>query len=65
MSGLTDFTQRAADLVWGTPLVSLLLGGGVFFLILSRAIPYRRFGHGLAVLMGRYDTPDAVGEISH
>ena len=65
MSGLTDFTQRTADLVWGTPLVSLLLGGGVFFLILSRAIPYRRFGHGLAVLMGRYDTPDAVGEISH
>ena len=31
MSGLTDFTQRAAELVWGTPLVSLLLGGGVFF----------------------------------
>ena len=65
MSGLTELTQRAADLVWGTPLVSLLLGGGLFFLILSRATPYRRLGHGIAVLLGRYDTPDAAGEISH
>ena len=65
MSGLTELTQRAADLVWGTPLVSLLLGGGLFFLILSRATPYRRLGHGIAVLLGRYDTPEAAGEISH
>ena len=25
----------------------------------------QRFGHGVAVLLGRYDTPDAAGEISH
>ena len=65
MSNLEAFTQKFADGVWGTPLVILLLGGGLFFLIISRAIPYRRLGHGVAVLMGRYDTPDAVGEISH
>ena len=65
MNRLDTFAQQFADAVWGTPLVILLLGGGLFLLILSRATPYRRFGHGVAVLLGRYDTPDAAGEISH
>ena len=65
MNRLETFAQQFADAVWGTPLVILLLGGGLFFLILSRAPPYRRLGHGIAVLLGRYDTPDAAGEISH
>ena len=43
---LETFAQQFADAVWGTPLVILLLGGGLFFLILSLATPYRRFGHG-------------------
>jgi AGCS family alanine or glycine:cation symporter len=51
--------------VWGTPLVALLLGGGCFFVIASRALPYRYMGHAIAILRGRYDTPDANGEISH
>jgi AGCS family alanine or glycine:cation symporter len=54
-----------ADTVWGTPLVALLLGGGCFFIIASRALPYRYMGHAIAILRGRYDTPDANGEISH
>jgi AGCS family alanine or glycine:cation symporter len=43
----------------------LLLGGGCFFVIASRALPYRYMGHAIAILRGRYDTPDANGEISH
>mgnify|MGYP001233340523 FL=1 len=65
MNSLETFAQQFADTVWGTPLVILLLGGGLFFFFISRATPYRRFGHGIAVLLGRYDTPDAAGEISH
>ena len=65
MNSLETFAQQFADTVWGTPLVILLLGGGLFFCFISRATPYRRFGHGVAVLLGRYDTPDATGEISH
>ena len=63
MNRLESFAQQFADAVWDTPLVILLLGGGLFFLVLSRETPYRRLGHGVAVLMGRYDTPDAAGEI--
>ena len=54
-----------ADAVWGLPMVALLLGGGAFFLIVSRALPYRDLGHAFAVMSGRYDTPDEAGELSH
>lgn len=65
MASLELFAQQFADIVWGTPLVVLLLGGGCFFVIASRAMPYRYMGHAVAILMGRHDTPDAPGEISH
>ncbi len=65
MNSLEAFSQHFANAVWGTPLVILLLGGGLFFLIVSRAAPYRYLGHAVAVLLGRFDTPHAAGEISH
>jgi len=54
-----------SDLAWGTPLLVLLLGGGLFFLIYSRLLPFRYFGHGLAILRGKYDNPDEPGQINH
>lgn len=65
MDALEIFSQQLVNTVWGTPLVALLLGGGCFFIIASRALPYRYMGHAIAILRGRYDTPDASGEISH
>jgi AGCS family alanine or glycine:cation symporter len=54
-----------SDLAWGTPLLVLLLGGGLFFLIYSRMLPFRYFRHALAILMGRYDDPNEPGQINH
>lgn len=51
--------------MWGTPLVVLLVGGGLFFLIYSRFIPYRYFFHSINILRGKYDDPDDPGDISH
>ena len=51
--------------MWGTPLVVLLVGGGLFFLIYSRFIPYRYFFHSIQILRGKYDDPDDPGDISH
>ncbi len=53
-----------ADTAWGMPLLALLLGGGLFFLIYSRFLPYRHFGHGLEVLSGKYEDPNAPGDIT-
>ncbi|MDX1455677.1 MAG: amino acid carrier protein, partial [Gammaproteobacteria bacterium] len=51
--------------MWGTPLIVLLVGGGCYFLLHSRALPYRHFGHAIDILRGKYDNPDADGDIPH
>ncbi|MEQ9264516.1 MAG: alanine/glycine:cation symporter family protein [Balneolaceae bacterium] len=51
--------------MWGTPLVVLLCGGGLYFMIYSRMTPYRYFGHAVNILRGKYDDPDDPGDINH
>lgn len=51
--------------MWGTPLVILLCGGGLFFMIYSGFTPFRYFRHAVYVLSGRYDDPDDPGDINH
>ena len=62
---LEHYSAAFADAVWGTPTVILLLGGGLFFAIYSRLLPYRHFGHAIGLMLGRHDTPDQPGELSH
>lgn len=47
------------------PLVYLLVGGGLFFMIYSRFAPFKYFMHALEILRGKYDDPDDPGDISH
>jgi AGCS family alanine or glycine:cation symporter len=54
-----------SDYAWGLPLVLLLIGGGLYLLVLSRFLPFRYIGHAIQVLRGKYDNPDDPGEISH
>ncbi len=54
-----------ADFVWGTPLLILLLGGGIFFTFYSRFIPFRYLKHSITIIRGKYDNPDEPGQISH
>jgi AGCS family alanine or glycine:cation symporter len=51
--------------MWGMPLVYLLVGGGLFFLIYSRFVPFKFLKHSLDILRGKYDDPDDPGDISH
>ena len=46
-------------------LLYLLFRGGLFFAVFSRSSPFRRLGHGLALLLGRHQEKDAPGEVSH
>ncbi len=50
---------------WGMPLLVLLIGGGSFFMIYSRFLPFKYFGHAINILRGKYDDPNDPGEISH
>ena len=51
--------------MWGTPLLVLLLGGGIFFMFYSRFLPFKYFSHAIGIIRGKYDDPDEEGEINH
>ena len=60
-----QFIINAANFVWGTPVLILLLGGGLYFLLYSRLVPLRYFGHALGILSGKYDDPNEPGQLKH
>jgi AGCS family alanine or glycine:cation symporter len=62
---LERWSAAFSGFMWGFPLVTLLVGGGLFFLIYSRFLPFRFLKHAIDVLAGRYDDPDDPGDINH
>jgi alanine or glycine:cation symporter, AGCS family len=62
---MSEFLKVASGWLWGFPLLVLLLGGGVFFTFYSRFLPFLYLGHGVRVLLGKYDDERAPGEVSH
>ena len=65
MEHLNHYISEFASFAWGLPLLILLIGGGIYLLILSRFLPFRFFMHAIKVLRGKYDNPNDPGEISH
>ncbi|MFS4468513.1 alanine/glycine:cation symporter family protein [Maribacter sp. 2210JD10-5] len=63
MNQLNDFLVKAIS---GTewPMFILLIGGGLFLVLYSKFLPYRFFGHAIAVIRGKYDDKNAKGDVS-
>ncbi|GMN07090.1 sodium:alanine symporter family protein [Croceitalea sp. MTPC5] len=63
MEQLNDFLVKAIS---GTewPMFILLIGGGVFLVLYSKFLPYRFFGHAIAITRGKYDDATAKGDVS-
>jgi len=47
------------------PLVILLIGGGLYLLILTHFLPFKYLKHAIQVTLGKYDDKNDEGEISH
>ena len=64
---LERFASNLASWAWGTPLLVLLVGGGLCFTIISRLAPFRYLGHGIALVLGHHDDEQdpRYGHISH
>lgn len=60
---MNEFISALATGIW-TPILFLLIIGGVFFLFYSRFIQYRYFKHAINILRGKYDNPDDPGHIN-
>ena len=65
MEQINLLSEKFSSLAWGIPLIVLLIGGGLYLLILSRFLPFRFFAHAIQVLKGKYDNQNDSGEISH
>lgn len=62
---LEQLTGQFVGLVWGVPLVVLLVGSGVFFTIYFGFPQLLFFKHAIDIIFGKYDKPEDKGEISH
>lgn len=65
MESIGQLIINFSNLAWGTPLIILLSGGGLWLLIYSRFLPFRYLKHALLILFGRYDNPSEPGQLSH
>ncbi len=63
MDLINDFLVNANSIAnW--PMFILLIGGGLFLVFYSKLLPYRFFGHAIAITAGKYDDKNAKGEVS-
>jgi alanine or glycine:cation symporter, AGCS family len=60
---MSELIADLASGVW-TPVLFLIIFGGVFFLIYSKFVQYKYFGHAVQILRGKYDDPNDPGQIS-
>ena len=57
--------SEISSFVWGYPLLIILIGGGIYLLIISRFIPFKYFFHAIDIIRGKFDDKKSDGEISH
>lgn len=63
MDAINDFLTGALPFTeW--PMFILLILGGLFLVFYSKFLPYRFFGHAIAITAGKYDDKDAKGDVS-
>lgn len=59
-----DIIVSFANWIWGTPMLVLLMGGGLILLFHSGFVPFRKIGHAISLLRGKYDDDLAPGQIT-
>lgn len=62
---LLSFLKAANSILWGPPMLVLLVGTGVFYTLRLRGLQFRTLGHSLWLAFVRRREKDAEGDISH
>lgn len=65
LQAIEQLTADFVGIVWGVPLVILLVGSGILFTVYFGFPQLRFFKHAIEIIMGKYDDPNNKGEISH
>ncbi|SNS27042.1 alanine or glycine:cation symporter, AGCS family [Belliella buryatensis] len=59
-----DFIINFSNWIWDTPMLVLLMGGGFILFVYSGFLPFRRLGHAIKLVQGKYDDHNLPGQIS-
>jgi AGCS family alanine or glycine:cation symporter len=65
---ISELLSTIVDFVWGTPLVVLLMGGGLYLVFVSRFLPLFGFKRAIMLLDGKFHhkgEEKAPGQITH
>ena len=65
MGIVEDATVWFSSFIWGIPLLIIVMGGGLFFMVYSRFSPFKYLKHAINILRGKYDEGEEEGQISH
>lgn len=63
MDAINDFLSAMLPYTEWAMLI-LLIGGGLFLAFYSKFLPYRYFGHAIAITSGKYENKEAKGDVS-
>ncbi|MEM8928890.1 MAG: alanine/glycine:cation symporter family protein [Bacteroidota bacterium] len=63
MDAVNDFLSAMLPYTEWAMLI-LLIGGGLFLAFYSKFLPYRYFGHAIAITSGKYENKEAKGDVS-
>lgn len=59
-----DYIINFSNWIWDTPMLVLLMGGGFILFVYSGFLPFRRLGHAIKLVQGKYDDQNLPGQIS-
>ncbi|MFW6202452.1 MAG: alanine/glycine:cation symporter family protein [Gemmatimonadota bacterium] len=65
MAPIQDWLGSASDLVWGLPVITLLVGTGIYLTVALRGLQFRRLKHSLWLALIKRREAGAEGDISH
>lgn len=60
---MSELIASAASAIW-SPVIFLIILGGIFFVFYSGFVQYKYLGHTIAILRGKYNNPGDPGQIN-
>ncbi len=62
---LSGIISAISSVVWGVPMVALIMVAGLVLSIRNKFVQFRGLGHSGALISGKYDKEDDAGELTH
>ncbi len=62
LGGIVD---SISGVVWGVPMVAVIMTAGLVLSIRNKFVQFRGLGHSAALISGKYDNKEDTGELTH